>query len=131
VNHVPLLVDREIWAEMLATWDEATRRTRASRFRAAGNIAPEFLYPHFLLATGRGSEAGVLRTYRDSFYFPLENSALLTRLLISAARALRPKFLTLNDNFGERPDPAAVRLVARFLRDSYPEPSPFERAPAA
>ncbi|MEW6690419.1 MAG: stealth conserved region 3 domain-containing protein [Pseudomonadota bacterium] len=129
VNHVPLLIDREIWGEMLAAWAEATRCTRASRFRAAGNIAPEFLYPHYLLATERGGEGGALRTYRDSFYFPLENSALLTRLLIAAVRALRPKFLALNDNFGDRPDPEAVRLVARFLEDCYPEPSPFERAP--
>jgi len=130
VNHVPLLIDREIWGEMLAAWPEATQATRRSRFRAAGNLAPEYLYPHYLLATGRGLATGLLQTYRRSFYFPLENSAALARLLIRGARAWQPQFLTLNDNFGARPHPGVVRRVARFLEDYFPAASRFERAPA-
>jgi hypothetical protein len=130
VNHVPLLVDREVWGEMLAAWPEAAQATRRSRFRAPGNLAPEFLYPHYLLATGRGLAASLRETYRRSFYFPLENSLALAGLLIAAARALRPQFLTLNDNFGAQPHPGVVRRIARFLEDYFPGASRFERAPA-
>jgi hypothetical protein len=130
VNHVPLMIDREFWGEMLAAWPEASQATRRSRFRAAGNLAPEYLYPHYLLATGRGVAAGLRQTYRQSYYFPLENNVALASLLIRGARALRPRFLTLNDNFGARPDPGVVRRVARFLEDYFPGASRFERAPA-
>lgn len=129
-NHVPLLVDCAFWEEMLAAWPEDVRRTRESRFRAAGNVAPEHLYPHYLLATGRGSAESWLRTCRRSFYFPLENSLALTRALIAAARLLRPQFLTLNDNFGAQPDAAVVRAVSGFLEGYLPAPSRFERAAA-
>jgi len=130
VNHVPLLIDREVWGEMFAAWPEAAQATRRSRFRAPGNLAPEFLYPHYLLATGRGLAAGLPETYRRSFYFPLENSVALASLLTRAARALRPQFLTLNDNFGAQPHPGVVRRIARFLEDYFPDASRFERAPS-
>jgi hypothetical protein len=130
VNHVPLLVDRGIWDEMLAAWPDAAQATRRSRFRAAGNIAPEYLYPHYLLATGRGIASSLAQSYRRSFYFPLENSVAFASLLIRGVRAWRPQFLTLNDNFGARPHPGVVRRVARFLEDYFPSASRYERAPA-
>jgi hypothetical protein len=129
VNHVPLPVDRELWRSMLEEWPEAAQHTRDSRFRRAGDIAPEYLYPHYALALGRAAAAPLARTYRDSYYFPLENRLWQVRLQHGIAEKLRPKFVTMNDNFDERPDPAVVSYVREMLERWYPLPGPLEKAP--
>ena len=126
INHVPLPVDRELWRAMLDEWPEAARHTRTSRFRCAGNIAPEYLYPHYALALGRAIASPLSRTYRDSYYFPLENRLWQMRLQHRIATQLKPKFVTMNDNFDEQPDPAVVSYVRRMLERWFPQPSPFE-----
>lgn len=131
VNHVPLWVDADQWAAMLDLWPDATALTRASRFRATGNIAPEYLYPHFLAQTGRGREQSLGQTYGRAMYMPLENNRALAWAFTSLARWRRPKFLTLNDNFGDSPDPRVVARVRAFLEDYFPEPSSFERSASA
>src|SRR5688572_12144800 len=94
VNHVPLPIDRELWRAMLAEFPEEARHTRTSRFRRPGDIAPEYLYPHYALATGRGAAAPIARTYRESCYFPLENRLWQVKLQHGLATGLRPKFVT-------------------------------------
>lgn len=131
VNHVPLLVERELWAAMMDEWPEAAAHTRTSRFRRAGNIAPEYLYPHYAIARGRGAPCPVARSYRDSFYFPLENRLWQMQLQHGLAMRLRPKFITLNDNFDDRPDEAVVSYVRRMLERWLPLPGPFEKADVA
>jgi hypothetical protein len=131
VNHVPLPVDRELWRAMLDEWPEAAQHTRTSRFRRVGNIPPEYLYPHYALAVGRGVAWPLARTYRDSFYFPLENRPWQIRLQGGIAARLRPKFVTMNDNFDERPDAAVVSYVRRMLERWFPLPGPLEKFPAA
>jgi hypothetical protein len=128
VNHVPLPVDRELWRSMLEEWPEAAQHTRDSRFRRPGNIAPEYLYPHYALALGRAGAAPLARTYRDSCYFPLENRLWQVRLQHGIAEKLRPKFVTMNDNFDERPNPEVVSYVREMLERWYPLPGPLEKA---
>jgi hypothetical protein len=128
VNHVPLFVDRELWNDMLAEWPDAVAHTRASRFRRAGNVAPEYLYPHYALARGRAVAEPVRATYRTSVYFPLENRFWQMRLQRALVERLRPKFVTLNDNFDAAPDARVVSYVRDMLERWYPQPSPFERA---
>jgi hypothetical protein len=93
------------------------------------DVAPEHLYPHFLLAESLAVRAPLPRVYRDVSYLGLGNSPLAARLGLAWLRARRPKLFCLNDNFGAHPDPRVVRLVRRFLEDAYPEPSRFERQP--
>lgn len=127
VNHVPLLIDRGLWAQMLATWPQEIAETRASRFRSVGNVAPEHLYPYFALGEGRARAHPVSRTYRDSLYFPLENIPGHALLMGLFAAWRRPRFITMNDNFGAAPRLRTVAQVRRMLRRWWPDPSPFER----
>jgi len=128
VNHFPVLMDTEVWADLLAQWPEALERTRASRFRSRTDVAPEFLYLHYARARGRTTEASLAESYGECFYFPLENRLAQMRLQRAAAALLRPKFITMNDNFGERPDPAVEAYVRALLERWFPRPSPFERS---
>ena len=126
INHVPLLIQKHWWAEMTGRWPEDFARTRASRFRKAGTIAPEYLYPWFLLHTGRAVLEPLAHTYRDSAYAPLENTPFTTALALLRARLFPPKMLALNDGFGPNPRPAVVKAARRFLETSYPLKSRFE-----
>lgn len=131
VNHVPLWIEARHWQAMLDLWPDATELTRASRFRATGNIAPEYLYPHYLLAEGAGRVQTLAHTYARTMYLPLENSVLLAGALTALARWRRPRMLTLNDNFGDRPNPRVVQRMRAFLDGYFPEPSSFERKASA
>lgn len=126
-SHVPLLIDRDWWAEMIARWPEDFARTRTSRFRAKYNVVPDYLYPHFLLGTGRGVEVSRWRTYRDTFYFGIENYTVYALWKFAWQRAIGAKTLCLNDNFGDNPNERVVRLVRNFLERAYPAKSVFER----
>jgi hypothetical protein len=126
VNHMPLMIDRSLWADMLAEWPAVVKQTRQSRFRATGGIAPEYLYPHYARAKGKSIFGSLFNTYRESYYFPLENWYPLIRLHAAIARWRRPKFLTLNDNFGEQPDLRSVAYLRRALQRWFPVPSPYE-----
>lgn len=127
VHHFPLLMEIERWRELLAQWPDALARTRASRFRAHDNVPPEYLYFHYAHERGMPS-ASVARSYRDCFYFPLENRLAQMRLQRAAVALLRPKFITMNDNFDQRPDARVEAYLRAMLERWLPEPSPFERS---
>jgi hypothetical protein len=128
VSHFPLAIDKALWAEMLAQWPQALERTGASRFRSAADVPPEYLYLHYARARGRLACASLAESYRACLYFPLENRLVQMRLQRAAAALLRPKFVTLNDNFGARPDPRVEAYLRAVLERWFPEPSPFERS---
>jgi len=127
VKFAPLAVDLESWREMVNSWPEAFARTSASRFRAAGNVAPEHLYPYFLAATGRGVAVPRPTMLRHAWYQPINNVVPLQALGMARLRWFAPKFACLNDNYGARPHPASVRVVRRALERWFPTPSVYER----
>lgn len=128
VNHVPLLISKSAWQEMTERFPQGFEATRTSRFRAAGNVAPEYLYPQLMLAEGKAVRAGPA-LYRDSCgYVPLEDIWPATAFALWRLRRRDPKWVTLNDNFGTHPSRVTVRLARSFLTGSYPQPSAFERA---
>jgi len=128
LKFAPLAVDRDRWIEMIDLWPEAFARTSASRFRAAGNIAPEHLYPHFALEAGHGVLVPRIMMGRHAWYQPLNNVTPLQTIGMARLRWFAPKFACLNDNFGARPREGAVRAVQRALERWLPTPSPFEVA---
>ena len=65
---------------MIAAWPEELVRTRASRFRAAGNVAPEYLYPYFAWYEGRARRVPIAESYRDAYYQGIDNVLLQQRL---------------------------------------------------
>ena len=129
VKFAPLAVDLDSWHEMVNSWPEAFAHTSASRFRAAGNVVPEHVYPYFLLATGRGVRVPRGTMLRHAWYQPINNVVPLQSLGMARLRWFGPKFACLNDNFGARPNPVSVRVVQRALERWFPTPSVFERGP--
>lgn len=127
IKHAPLFFDRDSFEDMGREWRDAIERTSASRFRSPNNVAPEHLYPYYLLAESRAVQVSKLQAFRDTSYLGLENVSLVTGTGLLHLRVRRPKFYCLNDNFGEQPNPRCIRLVERFLHASYPEPSRFEK----
>lgn len=128
VGRVPILVRREVFAEMWEAFGPELAATAQSRFRAAVNVAPEHLYPHFALETGRAVLEPVRAMHRVSAYYGAENSRWLNLLGFAWLRLFRRRFLCLNDNFGDAPDPAAAAAARRLLQGFAPEPGPYERA---
>lgn len=128
VNHVPLLVQKAAWQAMIDRFPQAFAATRGSRFRAAGNVAPEYLYPHVQLGEGRARRATPQEMRQSCGYVPLEDLWPVTAFEIWRLRRRQPKWVTLNDNFGKSPNSVTERLARRFLAETAPQPSAFERA---
>lgn len=127
LHHAPLVIDTESFASFAAEWEREIERTTSSRFRSKYNVAPEHMYPYYLLHESRAVAEPKLRVYRDTSYLGLDNLWPLTYIGLRHLKLRRPKFFCLNDNFGEHPHPVSVRMARRFLEASYPEPSRFER----
>ena len=128
VNHVPLLITKADWQAMTERFPQAFAATRASRFRAAGNVPPEYLYPQLMLAEEKAVRSGP-GLYRASCgYVPLEDLWPVTALALWRLSRQSPKWVTLNDNFGKRPSRVTERMAQAFLHRAAPQPSPFERA---
>jgi hypothetical protein len=124
--HAPLLVERQSWEEMIAFWNEDFSRTRCSRFRAMYNVVPDYLYPYFLGYTGRARLLSYRETYGTCFYGPLENSLLLASYVSANIRLRKPKFIALNDGFGEVPDARVEAVTRALLEKTWPHKSRFE-----
>ena len=128
VSHAPLPIEIDSWQAMIDAWPDAFAATATSRFRDTGNVAPEHLYPHYLLEERRGVPAGLATTLRRSAYHPLNNVTLFQRASFVRLRTQRPMFVCLNDNYGGRPSPSAVAVARAFLQREFPERSRFEQA---
>jgi hypothetical protein len=118
------MIDKGWWDEMCDQWPEDFARTRTSRFRGTRNVAPEHLYPYFLLHTGRAQMESLGKTWRTNAYVPLENTPLISAMALARARG--HKFITLNDGFGPEPRPAVVTRAKEFLEKNFPLKSRFE-----
>ena len=126
VSPGPLAVHIASWQAMIDQWPEAFAQTTASRFRSTGNVAPEHLYPHFLLEEGFGVRVPWMTACRQTAYHPLNNVVAFQRASLARLGWQRPKFICMNDNFDERPNPRAVALARRALDGLFSQPSPFE-----
>ncbi|NRG16648.1 stealth conserved region 3 domain-containing protein [Rhizobiales bacterium] len=127
VIHGPRLIDRQNFQAMVDRFPEEFKSTRTSRFRANGNVPGEYLYPHFLLETGKGALATRAQSRRMEGYASLENFTPWTALQMKMLEWRKPKTITLNDSFEHSPNPAVVKNVRNTLERWFPEPSPFER----
>jgi hypothetical protein len=128
VNHVPLLIARDDWRAMTERFAVVFEATRRSRFRAAGNVAPEYLYPQLMLAEGKAQRASAAQLRASCGYVPLEDFWPVTAFSLWRVQRSLPKWVTLNDNFGRTPSRVTERMAQEFLRRVAPQPSGFERA---
>jgi Stealth protein CR2, conserved region 2/Stealth protein CR3, conserved region 3 len=127
ICHMPLLIDLARWAQVLDRFAPAIARTRASRFRAAGNVDPATLYAWSLMATGQGEMQTLAAGRRLSGYVPLENLWPLTLWAAAQSHWRGAHWINVNDNLGDRPSSLTEGLARRLLQRWCPDPSPFER----
>ncbi|WP_204112468.1 stealth conserved region 3 domain-containing protein [Shimia biformata] len=131
VIHGPRLIEKAVWARMIDTFGDEFAVTRASRFRSAGNIPPEFLYPHYAVEQGAAITATRGETRRFEGYVSLENFAPWTWAQLRMLDRKSPFTATLNDSFENNPNPRVERMVKAWLDARFPTPSRFERQPSA
>jgi len=127
VGHSPLFIDKARWEKTLGFFPEARVATVHSRFRDAGNMAPEFLYSQCLLAEGEAQRVPYGQARYKAGYIPLEDVWPVTLWFLTLAHLRKPAWLTFNDNFGAKPNRVTVAMVRRLLHHLLPEPSSFER----
>jgi hypothetical protein len=128
-QHIPPLIDRRYYEEMLERWRDEVHRTRARRFRTRRDVMMHGLYRHHLLTRRRRDARAVpvFRYWRDYRFQKLTNDHARVRRGLEAIRARRPKFYCLNDDQGPAPAAEVVALVRGFLDAYYPARSGFER----
>ena len=126
VNRIPLMIEKKTWADMIEKWTDSFVITRQSRFRSKSNIAPEYLYPYYMLYSENAKMTGLNSTYKKTFYLGLDNNKFLTTAGLAILKFMQPKMYCLNDNFGNNPDARIVNMIREFLEDYYPEKSSFE-----
>lgn len=128
VIHGPRLIDGTLFQAMIDRFAGEFSATRASRFRANGNVPGEYLYPHYLMATGKGVAATRAQSARMEGYASIENFLPWTWAQLKWLEWRRPQTITLNDSFGNKPNPAVVRFMRQTLNRWFPHPSPFEKS---
>ncbi len=124
--HGPLLFSRVRLAEMVAEFADDYAHTRASRFRAAGNVPTEYIYPHYLVETGAAVAATRAEARKIEGYASLENLSLWSWAQLKMLDLRRPITATLNDSFEHNPNPRVERMVRKWLARRYPRKSGFE-----
>lgn len=130
LEHAPLLVDRDAYAEALARAEPEIAATRRHRFRHPRDVRSDRLYRWHLLRHRR--DLAVVEPFwrflRYARFHKVDGD--LARNRRACARLLRraPAFLCLNDDQREHPNPAVVAEVRACLAQLFPRPSSFERA---
>jgi hypothetical protein len=100
--------------------------TRQSRFRANGNVPPEYLYQQYLVDSGKGAIGDEKLSRLVEGYASLENFLPWTWLQLRRLEFRKPLTMTLNDSFEKTPNPRVERHVRKTLEKWLPDPSPFE-----
>jgi hypothetical protein len=133
IEHAPILVDRELLAEAIASRPTDIAATRRERFRTDEQVRTDFLYRYHLLARRRDRAVAepFWRLLRYHRFHKIRNRPAAEARALARLRELRPQFYCLNDDQRDTPHPAVNALVAKFLRELYPQPSSFETGTCA
>jgi hypothetical protein len=127
--HTPQIFDVATLRRLESAWPGQFRKTSAHRFRSPTDVALRMLYCYSVLDAegelGR-ARAVTLLNETDVYHFLqlLEHAETVERLWVIAEK--RPKFICLNDDLPDVPDPEIVTTLRVFFETMYPEPSAFE-----
>ncbi len=125
--HGPALLDKAMFQRVCQDYPELIAATRASRFRAGGNVPPEWLTPMLAVETGAAAVSDPAQAARMQGYVSLENFAPWTWWQLQRVERRRPLSITLNDSFEATPNPRVEAMVRQRLQRWFPEPAPWER----
>jgi hypothetical protein len=128
LEHRPMLIDRELWRGMQQAEPSDFAELRRHRFRQPDDLRCDRLYRWFALR-----HAGDLcvaepfwQTLRICAFHKIKRDLARERLSLADLARRKAKFICLNDDQGEDPNPEVTSLVRSFLEESYPRPSSFE-----
>jgi hypothetical protein len=117
----PLLQRRSVHQEIATLFGEERTWTSAQRFRHPRALKlPFIVYPHVLLATGRGVEAHI--SWASLF---LTDDAARNEAAFDLAARVRPSMLCLMDEMDD-PSPRCLFGARRAMERLFPVSSPFE-----
>lgn len=126
IIHGPHVLDIAVCEEMCSTYKDLIETTRESRFRGSDNVAPEFLASHLAIETGAAKTSDQALSDKVQGYVSIENFAPWTWFQLARLNRAKPLSATLNDSFGNRPNPKVENMVRRQLHKWFPEPAPWE-----
>ncbi len=127
VVHAPFIMDAAACRDMCEVYGPEIAATRNAKFRGADNVPPEFLVRHHAAETGRAVIAPAALSRKVQGYVAVENFAPWTWWQLRRTASRAPLSVTLNDSFGDRPNPRVVAMVRAALDRWFPDPSPFEK----
>lgn len=127
VIHGPQVMDVAVCQAMCTDFPGQIAATRASRFRGADNVPPEFLARHLAAETGAAARADPALSRKLQGYVSIENFAPWTWAQLARIELRKPLSVTLNDSFGDRPNARVEAMMRARLHRWFPGPSPFER----
>ena len=128
LQHIPFLVYKPYWEDMLHIWANKIHKTRISKFRNPWCLDMGCLYRYYLVTRQR-KQIQVIPAFRYLKYhvfLKVTNHLKKQEAGINKIRTMRPKFYCLNDDQGNVPSQEVVALVQNFLNETYPHPSPYE-----
>lgn len=126
-EHMPLLIDRSRWTDMIEKWSEHVEFTRKSKFRETGNVPLEYLYPYYMLNEDKGEFVEYSKSLALSGYMGLENIPFYNDYMLNRLNKKNPIVITLNDNFGLKPRAKVVSSMRRYLESKYSVISKYEK----
>jgi|LauGreSuBDMM15SN_2_FD.fasta_scaffold45507_2 hypothetical protein len=128
VEHGPILIDCDEWAEMQKLVHDELIGFLKNRFRTPGDFRPERLYRWHLLSHRR-EQTRIIPFWeylRNSTFHKIKPDPARQRRLLERITRRRPRFLCLNDDLGFPADPAVIAEVRTFLAKMFPQASSFE-----
>ena len=129
VIHGPQLFEQETFARAVSEYADLFEATRTSKFRSGTGVPPEVFIPHYMVETGCAARATQKAAQRTEGYASLENLRAWTWLQLKRLDLRKPHSITLNDSFGDRPNPKVEAMVRGWMAAKFPDPAPFERSP--
>ncbi len=128
LQHIPFLVYKPFWQDMLKHWRKAVHNTRSRKFRNPRCLDMGCLYRYHLVTQQRKNIQVIpaVRYLKYHRFLKVTNDFEKQQAGIEAIKTMRPKFYCLNDDQGPSPDADVVDLVQQFLAESYPQKSQYE-----
>ncbi|MFD7918215.1 stealth family protein [Streptomyces sp. NPDC059740] len=128
MKHMPHALRRSVLSEIEAAYPEQYRATAASRFRSTSDLSvASSLHHYYAFHTGRAVPSREL----DYTYCDLAQPGAERRLGTLLAKRDRHVFCVNDTTSTEADLEAQHTLLATFLEEYYPVPSPFERKDAS
>lgn len=127
-DHIPMLLKKERWAEMLTVWPELTEKTRMNKFREDSDMCMHRVYRYLMLKKYRRESRPVYfwEVLKMLDFHKVKNEPEKQRKAFERIEKKRPKFYCLNDDLGEAPNPEVIQIVKDFFERMYPEKAAWE-----